>query len=116
MVLIRGALTWDEDRRVHKLTAAKVLPLAGAREQLARSVHLRLRSAGLQPEQLEDLQAVCEAFPGTCSLVVHVAAARPDPLDIVSDRYHISPAAECFDRLRAFAGPGNVWLSAKAQG
>jgi DNA polymerase-3 subunit alpha len=116
MVLIRGALSWDEERRVHKLTASKVLPLAGAREQLARSVHLRLRTAGLQPDQLEELQTLCEAYPGECRLVFHLETARPDPVDIVSDRYLISPGAECFDRLKRLAGPGNVWLSAKAQG
>jgi DNA polymerase-3 subunit alpha len=116
MVLIRGALSWDDERRVHKLTAAKVLPLAGAREQLARSVHLRLRAAGLQPDQLEALRAVCEEFPGTCGLVFHVEASRPDPIDILSDRFRVSPGRECFDRLREFAGAGNVWLSSKAHG
>jgi DNA polymerase-3 subunit alpha len=115
MVLIRGALSWDEERRVHKLTATKVLPLAGARDQLARSVHLRLRTAGLQPDQLERLQGVCEKFPGSCRLVFHLETARPDPVEIVSDRFQVSPGAECFEQLRAFAGAGNVWLSAKSQ-
>jgi DNA polymerase-3 subunit alpha len=116
MVLIRGALSWDEERRVHKLTASKVLPLAGAREQLARSVHLRLRTAGLQSDQLETLRVLCEDHPGECKLVFHLEAGRPDPLEIVSDRFQISAAADCFNRLRDLAGPGNVWLSAKSVG
>jgi DNA polymerase-3 subunit alpha len=113
MVLIRGALSWDEERRVHKLTAAKVLPLSGAREMLAKSVHVRLRAAGLQPEQVEALRAACEEHPGSCQLVFHVEAARPEPLGIVSDRYRVDPGRECFGRLAELAGPGNVWLSAK---
>ena len=116
MVLIRGALSWDEERRVHKLTASKVLPLSGAREQLARSVHVRVRSSGLQPDQLETLRALCEWYPGECKLVFHLDAGRPDPLEIVSDRFQISAEAGCFDRLREWAGPGNVWLSAKTAG
>lgn len=117
MVLIRGALSWDEERRTHKLTAAKVLPLAGARGQLARSVHLRLRTAGLQPEQLEALRDLCESFPGACKLVFHLESdktTRAEPVDVLSERYQISPEPECFDRLKELAGPGNVWLSAKA--
>ncbi len=118
MVLIRGTLTWDEERRVHKLTASRVMPLAGARDQLARSVHMRLRTSGLQPEQLEALRAVCEANPGTCRLVFHLESERAnriDPVDVISDRYLIDPGPECFDRLRELAGAGNVWLSAKGQ-
>src|SRR5690606_2082712 len=118
MVLIRGTLTWDDERRVHKLTASRVMPLAGAREQLARSVHMRLRTSGLQPEQLEELRAVCEANPGTCRLVFHLESERAnriDPVDVISDRYLIDPGPQCFDRLRDLAGAGNVWLSAKGQ-
>src|SRR5690606_32691676 len=113
MVLIRGALSWDEERRVHKLTAAKVVPLAVAREQLTRSVHVRLRAGGVQPEQGEARRAACEEHPGPCQLVFHVETARPEPLGIVSERYRVDPGHECFERLRAVAGPGNVWLSAK---
>ncbi len=113
MVLIRGALSWDDERRVHKLTAAKVVPLAAARGQLTRSVHVRLRAAGLQPEQVEALRAACEEHPGGCQLVFHVEASRPEPLGIVSERYRVDPGHACFERLKAVAGPGNVWLSAK---
>jgi DNA polymerase-3 subunit alpha len=118
MVLIRGALTWDEDRRSHKLTTVRVLPLAGARGQLARSIHMRLSTAGLQPEQLEELRAVCEANPGPCRLVFHLDSAqanRSDSIDVVSDKYMIDPGPECFDRLRDLFGAGNVWLSSKGQ-
>jgi DNA polymerase-3 subunit alpha len=118
MVLIRGALTWDEDRRSHKLTTVRVLPLAGARGQLARSIHMRLSTAGLQPEQLEELRAVCEANPGPCRLVFHLDSAqanRSDSIDVVSDKYMIDPGPECFDRLRELFGAGNVWLSSKGQ-
>jgi DNA polymerase-3 subunit alpha len=114
MVLIRGALTWDEERRVHKLTASKVLNLSEAREKLAKSVHMRLRSAGLQPEQLEQLKEVCTEHPGECRLVFHVETPHRDPLDVVSEALTISPEPDCFKRLQEFAGAGNVWLSAKS--
>jgi DNA polymerase-3 subunit alpha len=116
MVLIRGALTWDEERRVHKLTATKVLNLSEAREKLAKSVHVRLHSAGLQPEQLEKMQTVCTRFPGDCRLVFHLENPHRDPLDIVSDAFQVSPDPECFDKLQEFVGAGNVWLSAKGYG
>jgi DNA polymerase-3 subunit alpha len=116
MVLIRGALTWDEERRVHKLTATKVLNLSEAREKLAKSVHVRLHTAGLQPEQLEKMQTVCTRFPGDCRLVFHLENPHRDPLDIVSDAFQVSPEPECFDELQEFVGAGNVWLSAKGYG
>jgi DNA polymerase-3 subunit alpha len=113
MVLVRGALTWDEERRVHKLTATKVLNLSEARGKLARSVHVRLHTAGLQPEQLEEMRGVCAAFPGECRLVFHLENPHRDPLDVLSDNLQVSPDPECFGRLQEFAGPGNVWISAK---
>ena len=76
-------------------------------------MHVRLRAAGLQPEQVDALRAACEEHPGPCTLVFHVEAGRPEPLGIVSDRYRVDPGRACFDRLAALAGPGNVWLSAK---
>jgi DNA polymerase-3 subunit alpha len=113
MVLIRGALTWDEERRVHKLTATKVLNLAEAREKLAKSVHVRLNSAGLQPEQLERIQTVCADHAGECRLVFHLENPHRDPLDVLADNLLIRPDPDCFEALQEIAGPGNVWLSAK---
>jgi DNA polymerase-3 subunit alpha len=63
MALIRGELRWDEERATHKLTASKVLPLGEAREKLSRSVHVRLRTAGLQSGQLEQIRWCANPFP-----------------------------------------------------
>jgi DNA polymerase-3 subunit alpha len=114
MVLIRGELKWDDERSVHKLTASKVLPLAEAREKLTKSVQVRLQTTGLQPEQLEQLQSVCESFPGDCRIVFRVEPSHSEPMDLVSDRFQIRPDRDCFEKLTEFAGPGNVRLSAKA--
>ena len=114
MVLIRGELKWDEERGSHKLTATKVLSLAEARDKLTKSVHVRLRTTGLQPEQLERIQTLCEGYPGKCQLVFHLEAPQQEPVTVLSDRFPIRPDADCFNRLIELAGPENVRLSAKA--
>ncbi len=113
MVLIRGELKWDADRGQHKLIASKVLPLAEARARLAKSVHVRLRADGLGRDRLEQLQTLCAGLAGACQLVFHVDTRRT-PVEVLSDRYRVSPDAGCLDRLSEWAGTGNVWLSARA--
>jgi DNA polymerase-3 subunit alpha len=113
MALIRGELRWDEERATHKLTASKVLPLGEAREKLSRSVHVRLRTAGLQSGQLEQIRSVCESFPGECHLVFHLEAGEGEPAGILSERFRVRPDPGCLDGLRDIAGPGSVRLSPK---
>ncbi len=113
MVLIRGELKWDDERASNKLTASKVLPLAEAREKLAKSVHVKLRTTGLQPEDLERFQSVCEEFPGDCKLVFHLENSKDESVTVLSDRFPVRPDVRCFTKLTELAGPGNVRLSAK---
>ena len=114
MVLIRGELKWDDERNIHKLVASKVLPLGEAREKLTKSVHIWLRSNGLQSDPLNQIQSLCEDYPGSCQLVFHLETTHPEPMTVLSDKFLIRPDADCFNRLMEFAGPENVRLSAKA--
>jgi hypothetical protein len=77
-------------------------------------VHVRLRTDGLQPDQLMRTHSLCEGHPGNCRLVFHLEAARREPVTVRSDRFPIRPDGECFERLIELAGPENVRLSAKA--
>ena len=128
MVLIRGALEWDEERGKHKISSPKrdrnaprkgsemkVMPLSEARTRLTKSVHVRFKTGGLPREQLERMQSLCEMNPGHCRLVFHVQTTWPDPLAMLSEKYQVSPAAGFFDGARDVAGAGNVWLSARAE-
>jgi len=129
MVLIRGVLDWDEERGKHKISSPKrdrnnpqkkgqemkVMPLAEARTRLAKSVHMRLKTQGLQPGQLEHIQSLCESHPGNCRLIFHLDGAKEDSLAVLSEKYQVSPEAGFFDSAVLTAGAGNVWLSNKAE-
>ncbi len=114
MVLIRGELKWDDERNTHKLTASRVLPLGEARDKLTKSIHVWLRSNGLQSDPLNRIQSLCEEYPGSCQLVFHLETAHPEPLTVLSDKFRIRPDADCFKGLMEVAGLENVRLSAKA--
>jgi len=113
MVLIRGNLTWNEELAMFKLNAQKVINLQDARERLTRSVHVRLRTLGLQREDVTQLHEVCAGFEGNCQLVLHMEHADGE-MAMLSEKLKVSPEKACTASLADRVGPENVWLSAKS--
>jgi DNA polymerase-3 subunit alpha len=113
MVLIRGNLTWNEELAMFKLNAQKVIALQEARERLTRSIHVRLRTLGLQRENVSQLHDHCSGFEGNCQLVLHLEHQGGE-MALVSEKLKIAPEKACTTGLAAMVGEDNVWLSAKS--
>jgi DNA polymerase-3 subunit alpha len=114
MVLIRGNLTWNEELAMFKLNAQKVLSLQEARERLTRSVHVRLRTLGLQQENVALLHEVCAGYEGNCQLVLHLERQGGEETAMVSEKLKVAPEKTFTQSLVEMVGEENVWLSAKS--
>jgi len=112
MVLIRGTYQRNEEMNTSKLVASKVLPLAEAREKLTRSVHVKLKTVGLQEPNVERLHDLCLEYTGNCQLVLHLESAHGD-VAMVSEKLRIAAEPACTASLAGLVGAGNIWLSAK---
>ncbi len=113
MVLIRG--NWKLDKKMGKLqlVASKVLPLADAREKLTRSVHVKLKTGGLQDPDVRRIYDLCSEYEGTCQLVLHLEDQKHRDLAMVSNKLLISPEKLLTSSLTNLVGANNVWISAK---
>jgi DNA polymerase-3 subunit alpha len=111
MVLIRGNLQRNEEMNSWKLVASKVLPLGEAREKLTKSVHIRLRTAGLQEDHARSIHGLCREYEGSCQLVIHLEGRRPE--NMVSENVRIAPEKSLTTALAGLVGAENIWLSSK---
>ncbi len=114
MVLIRGKFQRDHERNRYKIIANKVLPLNEAREKLTKSIHLRLRTAGLQKENADNLFEICAANTGSCRLVIHMQNVKHPEVVILSDKTLVDSGKEFTDQVERLLGQGSVWLSSKS--
>jgi DNA polymerase-3 subunit alpha len=113
-VLIRGTLKYNEDMQLFKLTAEKVLPLDEARDRLTRSVHIRMRTLGLEEEYVDQVMELCQAYEGSVPLVLHLDRPGQDPMTVLSEAVRVSPEREFTDKLSEILGKGQCWLSSQA--
>jgi DNA polymerase-3 subunit alpha len=113
MVLIRGNLTFNEEQAIFKLNAQKVLNLQESREKLTRSVHVRLKTLGLQEPNVLRLHDTCSEYTGNCQLVLHMEHQGGE-MSMVSEKLKVTPDAACTHSLGSLVGEENVWVSAKS--
>ena len=113
MVLIRGTYKRNEEMNTAKLVATKVLPLSEAREKLTRSVHVKMKTVGLQEPNVVRLHDLCSEYEGACQLVLHLEGQGHRDVSFVSEKLRISPEISFTNSLTSLVGPDNVWLSAK---
>jgi len=113
MVLIRGTYQRNEEMNTAKLVASKVLPLSEAREKLTRSVHVKLKTQGLQEPNVMRLHDLCTEYVGNCQLVVHLDCQGRQEVSMVSEKLRVASDKSCTTSLASLVGAENVWLSAK---
>ncbi len=113
MVLIRGTYQRNEEMNTGKLVATKVLPLAEAREKLTKSVHVKMRTKGLQEPNVRRLFDLCSEYAGNCQLVLHMECQGHQDVSMVSEKIRVISDTSVTTSLAGLLGPENVWLSAK---
>jgi DNA polymerase-3 subunit alpha len=110
MVLVHGAVSKREGDEKPKIRVAACMALSEARGKLTRSVHLRLHTAGLEPEFLSNLRHLCDTRVGECALIIHLVTAEGNEYRVRSGNCRIAPSFEAVRELRALLGKENVWI------
>jgi DNA polymerase-3 subunit alpha len=114
MVLVRGTLQKREGEHLFKVCVDKIMALSEAREKLARSVHLRMRTQGLEEEFVREIREHCAQHSGACSLVIHLITQDGNEHCVCAGNLRIQPEQKVIDMLRSKLGQENVWLSQRA--
>lgn len=113
MVLVKGAIMKEEDRKP-KVRVEKVLPLSESREKLTRSVHIRIRTQGLEDDFLKTVQSECSGASGNCRLIIHLITQEDNEYRIRSRSISLNAEKPILDGLRAHLGRENVWIGRSA--
>ena len=111
MVLIRGQVSMREGDKKPKLRAENIMSLPDTREKLTKSIHVRLKTNGLEESFVNELHAACTKVPGSCSLILHVMTTEDNEYKIKAKNITTSPAKELLEGIRNKLGKENVWLS-----
>ncbi len=113
MVLVRGSVMREENRQP-KLRVEKVMSLAETRENLTRSVHIKVRTQGLEEEFVKEIFSRCAENKGECRLIIHMHTQEANEYKVKAKNIMLSPAKEVIEALRKQLGKENVWLSKTA--
>ncbi len=114
MLLVRGQVLPREGDGKPKLRVENVIALSETREKLARSVHIRLKTQGLEDLFVRDVYEECAKTAGDCSLIIHMQTLEDNEYRIKSRKITVDPGKEAIERLRSRLGKENVWVSKTA--
>lgn len=114
MVLVHGKIDKRDGDGKPKLIVDRVLPLSESREKLARSVHLRMRTQGLEQDFLKDISHQCASLAGECALIIHLVTQENNEFRIISKTCKVNPGPDTIALLRKQLGKENVWLGKTA--
>jgi DNA polymerase-3 subunit alpha len=114
MILAHGTVSRREGEESPKIRLDNCLALAEARDRLARSVHLRINTAGLEKEFLDSIRSRCEQSAGPCAVILHLVTAEGNEYRLRSRGVTISPTREVLKELREQMGRENVWIGKTA--
>jgi len=114
MVLVHGEINRREGDVKPKMRVERVLPLSESRERLAKSVHVRLKTQGLEQDFISSISKQCESSKGNCDFVIHLITQENNEFCIKSSKYKVNATADHIDALRETLGKENVWISKRA--
>ncbi|MBN1129734.1 MAG: DNA polymerase III subunit alpha [Chitinispirillaceae bacterium] len=114
MVLVHGSITKREGEEKPKLRLDNCIALSDSRGKLARSVHLRLTTKGLEKEFLERVRRQCRNDKGECSLILHLTTGEGNEYRVRSRNVKVSGDPEAIKSIRGILGKENVWLGKTA--
>ena len=114
MVLVHGQASIREGEKKPKLRVDKALALSESREKLAKSVHVRIKTHGLEEAFIKEIFESCMKVAGACTLVIHVHTEENNVYRIRSRNVLVNPGKDALDLIRNKVGKENVWLSKSA--
>ena len=114
MVLVHGQVSVREGDKKPKLRVDKVIALSETRDKLTKSVHLRMRTRGLEEPLLREVFEACGKAPGQCGLIIHVITEENNEYKVKASNIAMNPAPETLEMLRSKMGKENVWIAKTA--
>jgi DNA polymerase-3 subunit alpha len=114
MVLAHGQVSVREGDKKPKLRVDKVMALSESREKLTKSVHVRLRTQGLEESFIRDVYDVCASVQGHCPLIIHLTTEESNEYRIKAKNICMTPAREILELLSGKVGKENVWIGKSA--
>ena len=100
--------------KTFKIIVEKLMLLSESREKLAHSVHIKMRTQGLEEEFIKVIYVLCADKEGPCNLITHLVTQEENEFKMSAKQIKISPSKEVIELLRLKLGHDNVWLSQKA--
>jgi DNA polymerase-3 subunit alpha len=109
MILVRGAVS-KRDEQHPKIKIDNVLGLSESRARLAKSVHIKLRTEGLEEDFIKNINTFCTTIKGECRLVLHLVTQENNEHKVLAKDITVSYEREAIENLRKMVGRDNVWL------
>ena len=88
--------------------------MSESREKLARGVHIRLNTQGLEKDFIEEIRKECQNNKGDCALILHLVTGESNTYRIRSRNCKTTADPEMIKALRAKVGKENVWIGKTA--
>ena len=114
MVLVHGQVSVREEDKKPKLRVDNVMALADTRDKLTKSIHVRLKTLGLEEAQMKELLDTCVKLKGSCTLILHIVTGENNEYRIKAKSVLVNSAKESVDMLREKIGRENVWIGKSA--
>ncbi len=111
MILVHGTITRRNTDEKAKIKVENCIALSEARKMLARSIHIRLNTQGLEEEFLHEIRDIVDGSKGDCMLIMHLITAEKNEYMIRANRFRISSEPDFINLLRTKIGKENVWLA-----
>ena len=107
-VLVKGRVDLREERP--KITANEIIPLDEAQERLAKSVHIKLITTGLEKETLSNLREILLSHSGGCPVYLHFITGEEEAVISVNGQLRVSPKADLVKQVKELVGEESIWM------
>jgi len=109
MVIVKGKSSIREDGNA-KVLCDEIIPLAGAREKLAKNLCISIDVTKVEESALERVKELVEGNPGKCNLMINIKTREDGDHLFRSKRYKVNPSPAMVSELREILGRDNVWI------
>ena len=117
ILVVQGALGWDEFNQTTRLNVERVLSLEGAQAEYARRLIIQLDGERLQPGMLQPLASLLNEFrsDGRCAVWADYVGSGARAELAFGPNWRVRPEAALLDQLRKLPGVEAVRLGYEAQ-
>ncbi len=106
-VIVCGQL--DKRRAEAQVILDRILPLEQARERLTRSIHIHIKTVGLEQDYLGKLKASMAKYPGMCPVYLHLQTPHTGEVVVSPDsNVRVSAILAFQQEIESLLGKGSV--------